>query len=41
MADTLISCDDHMDLGQLPADLWETRLPAALRGRAPHHVTAS
>jgi len=31
MADTLISCDDHMDLGQLPADLWETRLPAALR----------
>jgi predicted TIM-barrel fold metal-dependent hydrolase len=32
----LISCDDHMDLGQLPADLWETRLPAALRDRAPH-----
>ena len=35
MANDLISCDDHMDLGQLPADLWETRLPAALRGRAP------
>ena len=35
MADRLISCDDHMDLGQLPADLWETRLPAALRDRAP------
>ena len=36
MANDLISCDDHMDLGQLPADLWETRLPAALRDRAPH-----
>ena len=36
MADRLISCDDHMDLAQLPADLWTTRLPAALRDRAPH-----
>jgi len=37
MADNMmISCDDHMDLGQLPADLWETRLPPALRDRAPH-----
>jgi uncharacterized protein len=36
MADKLISCDDHMDLSQLPADLWTTRLPAALRDRAPH-----
>ena len=35
MAHTLISCDDHMDLGQLPADLWTTRLPAGLRARAP------
>ncbi len=35
MADRLISCDDHMDLGQLPADLWLTRLPASLRDRAP------
>ncbi len=35
MADRLISCDDHMDLGQLPADLWLTRLPASLRERAP------
>src|SRR5947207_1182235 len=25
-----------MDLGQLPADLWTERLPAALRDRAPH-----
>jgi predicted TIM-barrel fold metal-dependent hydrolase len=36
MAAGLISCDDHMDLGQLPADLWETRLPVALRDRSPH-----
>jgi predicted TIM-barrel fold metal-dependent hydrolase len=36
MAHPLISCDDHMDLGQLPADLWTTRLPASLRDRAPH-----
>src|ERR1700747_2798153 len=35
MANDLISCDDHMDLGQLPADLWTTRLPPALRDRAP------
>ena len=35
MANQLISCDDHMDLGQLPADLWLTRLPAVLRDRAP------
>jgi len=36
VAHQLISCDDHMDLGQLPADLWVTRLPVALRDRAPH-----
>jgi predicted TIM-barrel fold metal-dependent hydrolase len=36
VADMLISCDDHMDLSQLPPDLWETRLPSALRDRAPH-----
>jgi uncharacterized protein len=36
MANELISCDDHMDLGQLPADLWTTRLPASWRDRAPH-----
>jgi len=35
VTDKLISCDDHLDLGQLPADLWMTRLPA-LRDRAPH-----
>ena len=36
MTNELISCDDHMDLGQLPADLWTARLPPALRHRAPH-----
>jgi uncharacterized protein len=36
VADQLISCDDHMDLSQLPADIWQTRLPASLRHRAPH-----
>ena len=36
MADRLISCDDHMDLSQLPADLWTSRLPASLLDRAPH-----
>ncbi len=35
MAHPLISCDDHLDLGQLPPDLWQTRLPASLRDRAP------
>lgn len=32
----LISCDDHLDLNQLPADLWTSRLPGAMRDRAPH-----
>src|SRR5207253_3222909 len=36
MTDRVISCDDHMDLSQLPADLWTTRLPASLLDRAPH-----
>ena len=36
MSGRLISCDDHMDLSQLPADLWTTRLPASLLDRAPH-----
>lgn len=36
MTDRLISCDDHLDLSQLPADLWATRLPASLLDRAPH-----
>jgi uncharacterized protein len=32
----LISCDDHLDLNQMPADLWTSRLPEAWRDRAPH-----
>lgn len=32
----LISCDDHLDMNQLPADLWTSRLPAQFRERAPH-----
>lgn len=36
MTDRLISCDDHMDLSQLPADLWTSRLPESLLDRAPH-----
>jgi predicted TIM-barrel fold metal-dependent hydrolase len=32
----MISADDHIDLGYLPADLWITRVPKALRDQAPH-----
>ena len=32
----LISCDDHLDLNMLPADLWQKWLPERLRDRAPH-----
>jgi len=31
----LYSCDDHLDLWNLPRDLWTDRLPAALRERGP------
>jgi len=34
----LYSCDDHLDLWNLPRDLWEGRLPARLRERGPHVV---
>ena len=40
MTDRLISCDDHMDLSQLPADLWTSRLPASLLDRAPRVAAA-
>jgi predicted TIM-barrel fold metal-dependent hydrolase len=33
---TMISADDHIDLGYLPKDLWTERLPKSLRDRAPH-----
>jgi len=36
MQTKLISCDDHIDLNQLPADLWTSRVPAEYRERAPH-----
>ncbi|HZU07608.1 MAG TPA: amidohydrolase family protein [Chloroflexota bacterium] len=31
----LISADDHIDLRYLPRDLWEARVPAAMRERVP------
>ncbi|WP_404712959.1 amidohydrolase family protein [Sphingomonas sp. MMS24-J13] len=31
----LISCDDHLDINQLPADLWTSRLPEHLREKGP------
>jgi predicted TIM-barrel fold metal-dependent hydrolase len=34
----LISCDDHLDLWNLPRDTWTDRLPARLRERAPRVV---
>lgn len=38
MATTIYSCDDHLDLWNLPPDLWQTRLPAGLRERGPQVV---
>lgn len=32
---TMISADDHIDLGYLPRDLWTERMPQSLRERAP------
>src|SRR5436190_8165457 len=34
----IFSCDDHLDLWALPPDLWQARMPAALRDRAPRVV---
>jgi uncharacterized protein len=36
--DLMMSVDDHIDLPYLPADLWQQRLPASLRDRAPRVV---
>jgi predicted TIM-barrel fold metal-dependent hydrolase len=36
MSDLLVSCDDHLDLNMLPADLWTARMPEQYRDRAPH-----
>ncbi len=35
----MISADDHIDLGYLPRDLWEKRLPKDLVERGPHVET--
>ena len=35
MAATMISADDHIDLGYLPADLFLERLPSKFKDRAP------
>jgi predicted TIM-barrel fold metal-dependent hydrolase len=35
----LNSCDDHLDIWSLPVDLWQARLPAALRARGPRVET--
>ncbi len=34
----LYSCDDHLDLWNLPRDVWEDRLPGKLRERGPRVV---
>jgi predicted TIM-barrel fold metal-dependent hydrolase len=34
----LVSADDHMDLHVMPPDLWQQRLPVALRERGPRVV---
>ena len=36
MMQSMISADDHIDLGYLPRELWTERLPPNLRDRAPH-----
>ncbi len=38
MSYQMVSCDDHMDLNCLPPKLWEERLPAAFKDRAPKVV---
>jgi predicted TIM-barrel fold metal-dependent hydrolase len=38
---TIVSADDHIDLQWLPKDLWQTRVPSALRERAPKVVETS
>ena len=35
MTYTMISADDHIDLGYLPRDLWIERVAGSLRDRAP------
>jgi len=37
-ATALYSCDDHLDLRAVPRNLWEERLPKALRARGPRAI---
>jgi hypothetical protein len=34
----LYSCDDHLDLWNLPREVWEDRLPERWRARGPRVV---
>ena len=36
MAHPLYSCDDHLDLPNVPRDVWTSRLPRKLREAGPH-----
>ncbi len=38
MTQRLYSCDDHLDLWNLPRDVWEARLPSKWRERGPRVV---
>src|ERR1051326_4792359 len=38
LPEKIYSCDDHLDIWNLPRDLWESRLPAAYRERGPRVV---
>jgi predicted TIM-barrel fold metal-dependent hydrolase len=38
-ATSIYSCDDHLDLNAVPADVWSSRVPKAAADRAPHVVT--
>ncbi len=40
-AEWLYSCDDHLDLWNLPRDVWEARLPEKYRERGPRVVESS
>jgi uncharacterized protein len=38
MPDGFFSCDDHLDLPYVPADVWQRRLPVELREKGPRVV---
>ena len=41
MRDPLISCDDHLDLPYIPANLWQERLPAQFRIDGPQVIDSA